>query len=234
MSADIAIAVLIVDGVAVLQDATVGRLCSGAPDTALVVAVAVRDGGGDLLCPVSPLASNANHPIRSLWPNGPCTGDPSALLRQEIWYARALLGNADAGVTVYQHADLTLFPEVRAVFDETPRLTVQSSPTVSDAATDPYLFIDDDDTDAEASLPPQPKADTRADGPGAAPDADPSPRRGHRMLFALTVLGALALACWLMPLPFDVDDVVVTVETLAGQAADWFSDLVGRIGELVS
>ena len=49
------------------------------------------------------------------------------------------------------------------------------------------------------------------------------------MLFALTVLGALALACWLMPLPFDVDDVVVTVETLAGQAADWFSDLVGRI-----
>ena len=48
MSADIAIAVLIVDGVAVLQDATVGRLCSGAPDTALVVAVAVRDGGGDL------------------------------------------------------------------------------------------------------------------------------------------------------------------------------------------
>ena len=180
------------------------------------------------------MASNANRPIRSLWPNGPCTGDPSALLRQEIWYARALLGNADAGVTVYQHADLTLFPEVRAVFDETPRLTVQSSPTVSDAATDPYLFIDDDDTDAEASLQPQPKADTRADGPGVAPDADPSPRRGHRMLFALTVLGALALACWLMPLPFDVDDVVATVETLAGQAADWFSDLVGRIGELVS
>lgn len=78
------------------------------------------------------------------------------------------------------------------------------------------------------------KADAVPDGPGAAPDADPSPRRGHRMLFALTVLGALALACWLMPLPFDVDDVVVTVETLAGQAADWFSDLVGRIGELVS
>ena len=63
MSADIAIAVLIVDGVAVLQDATVGRLCSGAPDTALVVAVAVRDGGGDLLCPVSPLASHAHPPV---------------------------------------------------------------------------------------------------------------------------------------------------------------------------
>ena len=202
-AAPIAVVLIGHDAIAT-RDITLGRLCPDAQPTSRVIALGIHDDGTtNLLTPALPLHALANHFVRGLWPDRPGTTDGAALLRQEIWTTRALLGDADANVNVYRYADRATTTVFQPVLDDTPHLDVRPTAPVSIlAALDSVPTATTTSLSAITATPPRTptlKGSTMS-ATRFLPHSAASPMaRARGVYLALAIACGLSLAVWLMP-----------------------------------